>query len=488
MRARWRSYRSEVNETAAARIQPSEAVARAAAERVLPPVKRPRLASVRVSIGDYLAVLCILTFIAALLIRSELDLPALLLLAIAWLIIPALAFTDRIVFDGETLSRRGLVPALRRIMRGYALELSLDEIERVETVAVRTLRRGGRVRYRYRSEITGKGISFVFASGGRKYRRMIRTLFPLVRSEKLDARSMELRDYLIDPKTLNAKIKLLQLASTDVLEGATSDFESGARKSVRHQRVSADEQVEVDVERALLLRRTANELRAAGRLRQAAEAFRRALLMTPHDAWLIYEFARLLRSQASAMSNARLLMRARAALRLAARRGKDDAALLSRIGESFFEYGDLQQAANKFRLALGIDPRAIRSELGLAEVALRSGKLAHVIHHYNGAARLAMDESLARYARREADYYALLNDDDDYLTTELRRFNWLQQIQTARRFSSRLTLLGLLLVLSGISLDESLATMGWSLAATSITAWMLAALAGKFLSHRRKAG
>ncbi len=473
-----------MNETA--RMQASEAVARAAAERVLPPSKRPRLASVRVSPGNYLAVFCTLTFAATLLLRSELDVAAFWVLVFAWLVIPVLAYTDRVVFDGQFIARRGLVPLLMRLAGGRTLELSVDEIERIETMAVRTLRRGGRVRYRYRSEISGKGISFIFASSGKSYRNMVATLFPLVSDDKLDARSCELRDYLIDPKTLNSKIKRLQLASTEVLEGATSDLQPGAKKGVRHQR--AEEHGEVDLERAKLLRRTANELRAAGRLRQAAEAFRRALLMTPQDGWLIYEFARFLRSQASAMADARLLARARAALRLAARRGADDAALLSRIGESFFEYGDLSQATQTFRRAMGVNPRAFRAEMGLADVALRNGKLAHVIHHYNGATRIATDEALSRFARREADYYALLNDDDDYLATELRRYGWLQQAQRARRISARLTFASLLLVLVGVSLDDSIATLGWSFASVSIATWILIALAGKLLAQRRRGG
>ncbi len=46
----------------------------------------------------------------------------------------------------------------------------------------------------------------------------------------------------------------------------------------------------------------------SGRLREAGEAFRRALNVRPHGAWLIYDFARLLRSQASAQADARLLV------------------------------------------------------------------------------------------------------------------------------------------------------------------------------------
>jgi tetratricopeptide (TPR) repeat protein len=179
-------------------------------------------------------------------------------------------------------------------------------------------------------------------------------------------------------------------------------------------------------------------------------------------------------------------LRARAGLRLAARRAGDDAELLTRIGESLFEYGDLQQAARVFRRALAVNPRSFRAELGLAEVALRDGKLAHVIHHYNGAARLVTDETSGRFARREAEYYSRLNDDDNYLAAELRRFGWLQNIQRARRLSVRLTLASLLVLLVGVSLGDSLATVGWALATSTIVAWILVTLAGRLLSHRRR--
>ena len=101
-----------------------------------------------------------------------------------------------------------------------------------------------------------------------------------------------------------------------VLDGATADFKLGR---TRHPREGQTELSEVssaiDIERALQLRRLGNNLRIAGRLREAGEAFRRALNVIPRDGWLIYDFARLLRSQASAMGDARLLLRARAALR-----------------------------------------------------------------------------------------------------------------------------------------------------------------------------
>lgn len=474
-----------MNETA--QLQVAGAVAEAANSRVLPPVRRKQLASVRVSPGGYLAAASALTFASLLLLRAELDLEAVLVVACAWLVVPILAFTDRINFDGHSLTRRGIVPFVQQIFKRRSNILQADDIERIETSAVRTLRRGGRVRYRYRSEATGKGLTFVFASGGESYRRMVRVLFPLLSDEKLDTRSCELRDYLSSPQTLSLTLNSLRLASSDVLENATEDFQSSARKNVRHQRAVKELRRSTDFERGRLLRRAANELRAAGRLREAGEAFRRALLVTPRDAWLLYEFARFLRSQASAVSDADLLNRARAALRLAARRGADSAPLLTRIGESYFEIGDFEAAARLFARALVLNPQTFRAEIGLAELALRNGKLAHVIHRYDAAARIAPLDAPARFARRESAYYQLLNDDDDYLETELRRISWLQHLNQARRVASRLTFTGILLGIAGPLIDPGIESIGWSVASSSVIAWVVVAFINRLLTQRSKA-
>ena len=463
------------------------AVAEAAAGRLAPPKRSARLASVRVSPEGYLAVSCALTFISFLCLRSSLDVYALASIALAWMVTPLCALTDRVNFDGRALARQGLVALIYRLVTGRRLELKVSEIEHVETSAVRTLRRGGRVRYRYRSEVMGDRISFRFASGGESYRRMVKTMFALVPEEKLDARSRELRDYLSDRKSLRSTLNLLHLASSKVLDGATADFDHHAKRIIRHQRAGGTgEPSSADVERGRLLRRAANELRAAGRLREAAEAFRRALLVMPKDGWLIYEFARFLRSQAGVMGDARLLARSRAGLRLAGQRGCTDASLLSRICESFVEYSEMEHAARAFRRALEIDPTAFRAEMGLAEVALRNGQLAHVIHHYDAATRIASDRALSRLARRESDYYARLNDDDEYLSAELKRINWLQSIFRARRIAARVTLASLLLAFLGGSIDESVADIGWSLASSSLICWIGVAILTRFLTPRRK--
>jgi Tfp pilus assembly protein PilF len=234
------------------------------------------------------------------------------------------------------------------------------------------------------------------------------------------------------------------------------------------------------------LRRLANELRVAGRLAEASEAFRRALNVIPREAWLIYDFAKLLRSQASANSDARLLSKARAALHLATIRAGRDANLLALIGESTLECGDVKRAQRVFQKAIEADGGSVKARLGLADVALREGKLAHVIHHHRDAALVAAEKALSMYARREADYYARLNDDDEYLAAELRRINLLQHATRVRRLSAAVTNAGILLALAGGYFDAAFGGIGWSLASSALIAWFTTLIATRFLSARRK--
>jgi len=445
--------------------------------------RRAYLATVRVSPGGYLAFSSVLTFGAALMLRSGREGWALISILIAWGLVPALAFTDRIAFDGEFLLRRGLIPYLHNLISGKRQQLGVNDVERVDTNAVRTLRRGGRVRYRYRSQLAGKGTEFVFASGGTRYREMVRQLFPLIHDDKMDLRTRDLRDYLSDPKSVNQEATTLQLASADVLENATSEYKLGGRSE--HPE-SNNPVPAATVERAQLLRRLGNELRIAGRLKEAGEAFRRALIVLPHDAWLIFDLARLLRSQASAQSDADLLARSRAALRLSAMRADEDAKLLALIGESLLEYNDATRAERNFQRALELQPATYRARLGLADVALRSGKLAHVIHQYRDASATTGEKALIVFANREADYYVRLNEDDDYLASELRRINWLQTLSHMRRLAARITNASILIALIGPSLNSTIGSMGWALASSSLVAWLLGLFGTRLLAERRQ--
>src|SRR5215216_4839926 len=447
--------------------------------------KRFTVASVRVSPGPYLALASVITFVAALLLRAHYDAAALGLIAGAWLFIPVLALSDRIVFDGTSLRRQGPLATLLHLLFGYRKQLAVDDFETVETQAVRTLRRGGRVRYRYRTQITGKGKEFVIVSGGRDYRKLVRDLFPLIHESKLDNRSRDLRDYLNDPTFLNRKTQLSQLAPSDLLDVTRPDFKLG-RKLKQRAAVPETPPTPEELERALLLRRLGNELRVSGRLREAAEAFRRALNVRPHGAWLIYDFARLLRSQASAQSDARLLSRARAALRLASIHGKNDVILLPLIGESFLECGDARHARRALEKAVEIDSGNFKARVGLADIELREGKLAHVIHQYQEAARVSSEQALARYARSESDYYMQLNNDDDYLAAELRRINWLQSVTRIRHLALRVTNASVLLALVGGLVDPVAASFGWSLASSSLIMWLVTLVGTRMLFTRSR--
>jgi tetratricopeptide (TPR) repeat protein len=447
--------------------------------------KRSTVASVRVSPGPYFALASVITFGAALTLRAQHDAAALGLIAAAWLIVPVLALSDRIVFDGTSLRRNGPLASLLKLLFGYRKQLSVDDFETVETQAVRTLRRGGRVRYRYRTQITGKGKEFVIVSGGRDYRKLVHALFPLIHEGKLDNRSRDLRDYLNDPSFLNRKTQLSQLASSDLLDVTRSDFKLG-RKFRKRADVSETPATPEDLERARLLRRLGNELRVSGRLREAGEAFRRAFNVRPHGAWLIYDFARLLRSQASAQADARLLSRARAALRLASIRAENDVVLLPLIGESFLECGDARHARRALERVVELDSGNFKARVGLADIALREGKLAHVIHHYQEAARVSSEQALARYARSEGEYYMQLNNDDDYLAAELRRINWLQNITRIRRLALRVTNASVLLALLGGLVDPVAGSLGWSLASSALIIWLLTLLGTHMLFERSK--
>jgi tetratricopeptide (TPR) repeat protein len=447
--------------------------------------KTSTIASVRVSPGPYVALASVVTFIAALMLRANYDAAALILIAAAWLVIPVFALSDRIAFDGTSLRHQGPLASFLHLLFGYRKQLSIADFETVETQAVRTLRRGGRVRYRYRTQITGKAREFVIVSGGRDYRKLVRELFPLIHEGKLDNRSRDLRDYLNDPRFLNRKTQLSQLASSDLLDVTRSDFKLGRKLNRAADALEAPATPE-ELERARLLRRLGNELRVSGRLREAGEAFRRALNVRPHGAWLIYDFARLLRSQASAQSDARLLSRARAALRLAYIRAENDVVLLPLIGESFLECGDARHARRALQRVVDLDSGNFKARVGLADLALREGKLAHVIHHYQEAARVSSEQALARYAHGEGEYYMQLNNDDDYLAAELRRINWLQSVTRIRRLALRVTNASVLLALIGGFVNPLAGSLGWSLASSGLIIWLLSLLGTRVLFTRSK--
>lgn len=424
-----------------------------------------RAVSIRVSPNSYFIALLLGSFFSAFLFYLESDAAGVALFCFAWIIVPFFALNDRIVFDGKRLIRSGAVPQLWSWLQRSRRSLKLSDIEQIETAAVRALKRGGNVYYRYRTTIRGKGLQIAFASGGEDYRRMIESILPLVVENVLDARSMELRDHLADPKETLRKATIENIPSAEVLQSATR----GARTTAL---IAPHELDQAEAERADRLRILANQLRLNGYLRQSLEAFRRALVIKPHDGRLLYEFARCLQSFAGAERSGRLERKSIAAMRLAEMRAKDDGDLLERLGEAYFQAGEWRRSAAAFQKALDRAGEGFRSARGLAELALREGKIAHVIHHFSTANRLAETPSLRRWTRGEADYFARLNDDDEYMEMEVGRVSLLETFENAKKTALRLTFLGFPAIFIGVLFDDELvANFGWAISAVTLLIW-----------------
>lgn len=419
---------------------------------------------IRVSPNSYAAAMVSGLFFSALLAYIGRDASAAVLLALTLTVIPILAFTDRIVFDGRRLRRTGLFPRLWASFNGSRLTLRLNAVEQVETHALRSLKRGGNVLYRYRTSFTGAGRRIVIASGGERYRQMIRAIFPLLADDVLDARSIELRDYLSDPKEVLMKADFAHIPSGEALEDSVGAFlmQTGRERG-------ALARPGADPAKARDLRRLANELRLSGFLLPALEAFRRALLIDPRDNWLLFEASRCLNSYASAERDPELLRKSEALLRLAERRAGSDGRLLARIGESYFQFGDWRRAEHAFRRSVELVETGFRAARGMAEIALRDGKIAHVIHNFVTANRLADSPALRRWTKAEAEYFTRLNEDDKYLEMEIGRINLLETLERSQRTAMSIALVGTPVILTGILIgDRLVADIGWSVSAVAL--------------------
>jgi len=437
--------------------------------------------SIRVMVNSYFIALFLTTFFSGFLIYLEQDLAGILLFGASWLIFPFLAWTDRITFDGKRLTRTGFLPRFWASVNNSKYRLKIADIEQVETQALRALKRGGNVFYRYRTSVNGKDLKFAFASGGEEYRQMISKLFALLSENTLDNRSIELRDYLREPKETLMKAEFAKIPSVDVLENSLNALKT-ADKNLRakNKEISVEE-----IEKADYLHRLANELRLSGYLLQSLEAFRRALFLNPKDAWLIFDFARCLHSFAGAERDKKLGRKAFAALRLAEKRGHDDGEMLARLGESYFQYGDWRRAEKVFQKALEAVETSFRSVRGLAEIALREGKIAHVIHHFATANRLAETPALRRWTQGETDYFSRLNADDDYMEMEVSRVNLLEGLERSKKTSLHVAMLGFPAIVLGVTLENNLiANIGWAVSCIAITVWMCVILGQNLLSSR----
>jgi tetratricopeptide (TPR) repeat protein len=363
----------------------------------------------------------------------------------------AAALFDRIEFDGQRLTHRGpLAFGLAKLFR-IRRAMTVTEIESITTESTTFNVATGDSRMSYRTRVSGLGIEILVRSHRAGYVPFVKQLFRAAGPRKLDPRSFELFEYLEN----NAAVKGLP--------------------------VLKDEIQAMPVPR---LRRIANALKLAGRLSQASSYFRVAYEKEPRNPALLYEMSRFFRTSAHT-EDAKLMQRSDACLRLAARLAGAEAGLLERIGEAFYERLDYKRATDCFRRALDVDPASFRANIGLAEIALRDGKLAHVAHYYHAAAAND-DAAIARLARREASYYERLMSDDDFLEAELRRIRVANQLRWARRLAAVVFFLAWLAAGVAGRFYAVVEQFGWALMATSGLLWCAASLAMRW-SRRRLA-
>ncbi len=439
--------------------------------------------SIRVAPNSYFIALFTTTFFSGLLIYLERDLTGILLFVLSWLIFSILAWTDRITFNGKKLIRTGLLPRFWATLNNSRYKLNVNDIEQVETQALRALKRGGNVFYRYHTSVKGKNLKFDFASGGEEYRQMIHRLFSSLSENILDNRSIELRDFLREPKETLMKAEFAKIPSVDVLESSLNQYRKGNKSlQTKHNPQNAGYE---EMEKADYLHQLGNELRLSGYLIQALEAFRRALALNPKDARLLFDFARCLHSFAGSERDKNLARKSLAALRLAEKRGKNDGEMLAQLGESYFQYGNWKRARGAFQKSLDAAENSFRSVKGLAEIALREGKIAHVIHQFSTANRLAENSSLRRWTQSESDYFSRLNSDDDYMEMEVSRVNLLESVENAKKTFLKIAMLGFPIIVFGVTLEDILiANIGWAISTVAILVWVGTIFSRNLLSSR----
>lgn len=404
--------------------------------------------SIRPGYIPYTLSAAVLVTAGSVLFEDDLALPAL----VCWsLLVPVViaAVFDRIEFDGAAIRHRGPLAFILAKLFRVRRELSITDIETITTEMTSLSLSAGDSRLSYHTRISGAGVEITVRSYRAAYVPFIKGLFRAAGPDKLDPRSFDIFEYFETGTTLKG---------SPVLKN------------------------EIAAMPAPILRRVANSLRLAGRLAQASSYFRIAYEKEPRNPRLLYEMSRFFRSSAQA-EDTRLLQRSDACLRLASRLAGQQPDLLERIGEAFFERLDYKRASDCFRRALSLDPARFRANVGLAEIALRDGKLAHVAHFYNAAAT-SNDAALSRLAGREARYYERLMSDDDFLESELSRIRAANQIRWARR-GAALTFFGAWFVAALAGRFYSFAEdFGWAVMATSGLLWCVATFILRYFRRR----
>ncbi|KXK03320.1 MAG: Tetratricopeptide repeat protein [Acidobacteria bacterium OLB17] len=436
---------------------------------------------VRAPFNSYITVFLLGTYACALLFYAEYTIAGFTAFLVAWVVVPFLAASDHILFNGRRLMRTGIIPVLWAKFSSKRTSLRISDIEQVDTQAVRVLRRGNRVHYRYRTCVRGRGVALCFTSHGENFRRLIAALLPRLNDEVLDARSLDLRTYPLDPKEVLMKASFAGIPGSDVIKATVTTRPSRMRGRVESELDISEE----GDNRVRYLADLGNELRLSGFLVRALECFRRALLIQRRNGRLIYDLSRCLQSLAATERSPRLARRSVAALKLAERYADGNASLLARIGESFAQMGDWRSAEKAFNRALDAGGDTFLATRGLAETALRDGKVAHVIHRFAAAANSTLTPALRRWSRHEAIYYTHLNSDETYMEMEVGRVGLLETLQSLRRTLLRITSFGLFVLAVGIAAADGLITnVGWAISGIALAVWLGLKISSGLLSDR----
>lgn len=431
--------------------------------------------SVRVPLNNYVTAFMVGSFFAGLFVYLEFDRFAYATFVISWILVPLLAFSDRIVFDGKRLRRTGILPRIWAAFTGGRSRIRIRDIEQIDSSTLRIIKRGGIAQYRFRTAIRGRDVLFVITSGGAEHRNMLTAILSAVPDEVLDQRSIDLRDYLADPKEVAMKASFSRIPEADVLESTLFSRPSSRLSSVRP---ADDDSVSED------LRTLGNELRIAGRVHQSLEVFRRAFHRERANARLYFDLARCLFVMAGIRRDSKLHRRSVAALRLAERHSQNDGDLLARLGETYFQVGDFKRASTAFLNAIEKGSGYLGSR-GLAEIALREGKLAHVVHQFTSAHENAGSRAAKRFSQTEADYFSNLTSDNAYLDLEVHRVNLVNSLATAGRTSLTITLFGFVPLIFGLVTDDLLlADIGWAVSGIALIIWCVLRVVSRMLAAR----
>ncbi len=441
------------------------------------PVSSDIRIAARVLLRPYVSAFLLCVFASALLFYVGYAVTSGIVLAGSAAVVTLLATTDKIVFDGRRIYRTGWIFRFWAARNGSANRLRLGQIEQVESSAVRSFRRGGRVTYRYQTAFRGRDREFIVSSGSRNYGRFVRAVLSLLNEDVLDIRSVEVRDYLVSPKALREKAAAFQIPATDVLQvSAVEKVRIGARSAEKEPN---------SLEKAGYLRRLANELRLSGYLLQAKEVFRRAALIDPFDGRLLYEFARCLQSISGLENDAKLRRRSIALLRLSERRAGIDAELLSRLGEMYSQAGEWGRARSVYERSIERFGESFRSLRGLSEIALRDGKIAHAIHHLSNAQKIARTPAVRRWTRNEAEYFGHLNDNEEYLDMEISRIGLLDTFNDLKQTALGTALAAIPLIPLGIALEMSLMTdIAWAVSGIGLSVRIVLGAAARLMTQR----